>query len=209
LNSESTEALTQALHALLPQTQCQRCGFPDCYSYAQAMAQGKAQTNQCPPGGLQGAQRLAQQLQRPVSALNPDYGVEGPRQLAVIDEGNCIGCTLCLDACPVDSILGGPKQMHTVIKAQCTGCALCLPPCPVDCITMVPTSAHTGWQAWSQAQADTALERYTFHTFRLARRLAEHTERLAANTLDKPMQTDTRSKQAVIAAAVAKARQRN
>jgi Na+-translocating ferredoxin:NAD+ oxidoreductase subunit B len=206
LNSERTATLTQALHALLPQTQCQRCSFPDCHSYAQAIAQGQADINQCPPGGAQGIARLAKQLHRQVLDLNPDFGTEGPRQLAVIDESNCIGCTLCLDACPVDSILGSAKHMHTVISEQCTGCALCVPPCPVDCISMAPISAQ---DTWSQTQADTALKRYTLHSFRLERQQYEHTERLAARAPEISTQTETNSKQAVIAAAIAKARHRS
>jgi len=118
---------------------------------------------------------------RAIVPLNPANGSEGPRRLAVIDEAWCIGCTLCLDACPVDCIVGGPKQMHTVIDASCTGCELCVPACPVDCIALVEvTGERTGWNAWSADQAGAARERFTWHRLRLERNQREHDERLAA-----------------------------
>jgi electron transport complex protein RnfB len=176
--------LVEALNAALPQTQCTRCGYPDCHAYAQAMAEGSAEINQCPPGGAEGIVRLSRLTGRPALPLNPDNGHEGPRQLAVIDEAWCIGCTLCLAACPVDAIVGGPKLMHTVIDPQCTGCELCIPVCPVDCISLVGvTGERTGWQAWSPAQAAEARERYAFHTFREARDERERNERLASARL--------------------------
>ena len=172
-------ALAAALDAALPQTQCSRCGYPDCRSYAEAMAAGDANINQCPPGGAAGIERLAQITGRPALPLNPANGFEAPRQLAVIDETWCIGCTLCIKACPVDCIVGAPKQMHTVIDALCTGCELCLPACPVDCISLVPqTGDRTGWAAWSEALASAARERYTFHQFRVERERLESEQRL-------------------------------
>ena len=135
----SAARLCDAIDAALPQTQCTRCGYPDCRSYAEAIA-GGAPINQCPPGGAEGIGRLASLTGRPVVPLNPAHGREGPRRLAVIDEAWCIGCTLCLKACPVDCIVGGPKQMHTVVESQCTGCELCIPVCPVDCIALVDAS---------------------------------------------------------------------
>ena len=172
-------ALAQALAAALPQTQCTRCGYPDCSAYAHAMAEGSAAINQCPPGGQEGVARLACITGRPELPLNPEHGAEGARHLAVIDEAWCIGCTLCLKACPVDCIVGGPKLMHTVIEAQCTGCELCLPACPVDCIALVPvTAGRTGWQAWRQPQADEARTRHAFHRMRLARDEHEEQQRL-------------------------------
>ncbi len=167
MNSAAHNALLQRLHAALPQTQCTRCGFPDCAAYAQAMATGAAEINQCPPGGALGVQRLAEITGKPVLALNPIHGSEGPRAVAVIDEDWCIGCTLCLDACPTDAILGSNKVMHTVIEACCTGCELCIPVCPVDCISLENVSGErTGWLAWSQADADMALSRYEIHSLR-------------------------------------------
>jgi electron transport complex protein RnfB len=180
------EELARRLDAALPQTQCTRCGFPDCRGYAQAIAAGQAGINQCPPGGAEGIVRLAAITGRPVLPLDPAHGREGPRLLAVIDEAWCIGCTLCIKACPVDCIVGASKQMHTVIDALCTGCELCVPPCPVDCIEMKPvTGTATGWQAWSAAQADQARERYAFHLARVQRDLAENDERLAAKAAVK------------------------
>ena len=170
--SKGTQAstLVQRLDAALPQTQCTRCGYPDCRAYAQAMADGVADINRCPPGGATGITRLAAITALPVQALDAARGVEGPRLLAVIDEAWCIGCTLCIKACPVDCIVGASKVMHTVIDAQCTGCELCVPVCPVDCISLVPvTGAATGWQAWSPTQADAARERYAWHQSRTAR----------------------------------------
>ncbi len=174
--------LAQALTDALPQTQCTRCGFPDCASYARAIADDGAAINQCPPGGTEGIARLAALTGRPWLPLDPAHGRETARALAVIDEEWCIGCTLCLDACPVDCIVGGPKAMHTVIAAQCTGCELCLPACPVDCITLRPvTGARTGWQAWTDAQAREARERFAWHRQRLQRDAVERADRLAAN----------------------------
>lgn len=211
------------INLLLPQTQCTRCGYPDCASYAQAIAQGRAGINQCPPGGEEGIARLAQLTGLPAEPLNPEFGTEGPRFLAVIDENWCIGCTLCIKACPVDCIVGAPKHMHTVIEDQCTGCELCIPACPVDCITLVP--AHTGqsvvptgWAAWSAAQADEARERHAFRAIRIvqakvdndARLLAKAEHKLAhleeSSRLTEPAQLD--KKRATIEAALAKARAR-
>ncbi len=129
-----------AIDALLPQTQCTRCGYPDCHAYAAAISSAEASYDQCAPGGQAGLRRLANFLGKPEIPLNPDYGSKGPRTAAVIDERHCIGCTLCIQACPVDAIMGSAKRMHTVLTAYCTGCDLCLPPCPVDCIDMVELS---------------------------------------------------------------------
>jgi Na+-translocating ferredoxin:NAD+ oxidoreductase subunit B len=205
------------IHAALPQTQCTRCGLPDCAAYAQAIADGEAEINQCPPGGAEGIVRLAALTGRPPLPLNPANGVEGPRAVAVIDEGWCIGCTLCIEACPTDAILGSNKLMHTVIEPYCTGCELCVPVCPVDCISMENvTGNRTGWQAWSQAQADQALERYSARSERLKREAAEHQERLEAKAraklADLPAHThgaegaEAERKRAVIEAALARAR---
>lgn len=175
----------------LPQTQCTRCGYPDCRRYAEAIAEGAAAINRCPPGGAEGIARLAAITGASVEPLDTSHGTEGPRQLAVIDEAACIGCTLCLPACPVDAIVGGPKAMHTVIDTLCTGCELCLPACPVDCISLVEvTGARTGWAAWSQPLADEAQARYGFHQFRLQRDRSERNARLEARALTlKPLAT--------------------
>jgi electron transport complex protein RnfB len=207
------------IHAALPQTQCTRCGLPDCAAYAQAIADGEADINQCPPGGAEGIARLAAITGRVPLPLNPANGIEGPRAMAVIDEGWCIGCTLCLDACPTDAILGSNKLMHTVVEAYCTGCELCVPVCPVDCISMENVTGNcTGWQAWSQADANQALARYQARKERLARESVEHEERLEARAraklADLPTHThgaegaEADRKRAVIEAALARARAR-
>ena len=162
--------LADRIEDLLPQTQCTKCGYAACRPYAEAVAVGTANYNQCPPGGAVGVERLAALLGKPVIPLNPANGIERPRPVAVIDESLCIGCTLCMQACPVDAILGAPKQMHTVIEALCTGCDLCVAPCPVDCIAMLPvTGEATGWDAWTAGEANAARERHDRREARLAR----------------------------------------
>lgn len=179
-------AAVDAIDRALPQTQCTRCGYPDCRSYAQAIADGAAPINRCPPGGAEGVARLAALTGAAPLPLDSAWGVEGPRLSAVIDEAHCIGCTLCLPACPVDSIIGAPKAMHTVMTALCTGCELCVPVCPVDCISMVNvTGTRTGWAAWSQPQADEARARYGFHQFRLQRDSEERQSALEARALTR------------------------
>ena len=211
----------QKIHAVLPQTQCQRCGQPDCARYAQAIAQQGEAINLCPPGGVQGIARIAAALGNPALAhgltLDPQSGSEGPMTVAVIDEAWCIGCTLCVKACPTDAIVGSNKRMHTVIADACTGCDLCVLACPVDCIAMEPVSGNkTGWEAWSQAQADEALRRYTFHQFLTERAQQENAARLQAQAEKKLENLQAYSqhtdpdvldkKRAVIAAALAAAR---
>ena len=166
--ASALQGLAARIDAALPQTQCTRCGYPDCASYAQAIADGAAAINQCPPGGAAGIARLSALTGLPALPLSAEHGVESQRTLAVIDEAWCIGCTLCIKACPTDAIVGANKRMHTVIAPHCTGCELCIPVCPVDCITLVPASAGaTGWAAWSQEQATHALSRYTRRQKRL------------------------------------------
>jgi electron transport complex protein RnfB len=196
--------LAARIHDALPQTQCTRCGYPDCAGYAQAVADGAANINQCPPGGAEGIARLARLTGREPLPLDPQFGTEGPRAMAVIDEAWCIGCTLCLDACPTDAIVGINKRMHTVIEAHCTGCELCTPVCPVDCISLeVETPGRTGWQAWSEAQADAALQRYKLHGVhrRAGKQQADEPIPAAA----EPQTADTR-KRSIIEAALARAR---
>jgi electron transport complex protein RnfB len=131
------DPLVERIDALLPQTQCGQCRYPGCRPYAQAIARGEADIDRCPPGGEATLRALAGLLGREPRPLDPEYGVTKPRQVAAIDEERCIGCALCLPACPVDAIVGAPRFMHTVIERECTGCELCLAPCPVDCIALV------------------------------------------------------------------------
>lgn len=194
-------SLAARLNMVLPQTQCTRCGYPDCAGYASAMAQDGVPINRCPPGGADGIGRLAEVMGTPVKHLDPAFGIEGPRSLAAIDENWCIGCTLCLDACPTDAIVGANKLMHTVVAEHCTGCELCLPVCPVDCISMENASGNTtGWAAWSPLQADRARTRYAAHT----KRRNPEPQPEASSTEALP----NRDKGAVIAAALARARAR-
>lgn len=210
-------ALFERILAVLPQTQCTRCGYPDCAAYAQAIASDGVPINQCPPGGAQGIERLAKVTGQACVALNPAFGVEAERTVAVIDEAWCIGCTLCIKACPTDAIVGSNKLMHTVMEAYCTGCDLCLPVCPVDCIVMEPVSeGATGWDAWSDAQAETARKRYNFHSSRINRDKEENQKRLEVKAKDKLLDLAAHSqitdpavlaqKRQVIEAAMARAR---
>lgn len=159
--------LPAQIDALLPQTQCTRCGYPTCRAYAETIGSGAADIDRCPPGGADGVAALAALLGRPTKALNPDCGVEQPPLVAVIDEAVCIGCTKCIQACPVDAIVGAAKRMHTIIAAECTGCELCLPPCPVDCISLLPTATQPLPRADVLARATHARRRYEARNARL------------------------------------------
>lgn len=218
--SDRTPTLADRLDDLLPQTQCTKCGYPACRAYAEAMASGEAQHNQCPPGGAEGIARLASVLGKAVIPLNPVNGIERERPVAVIDERACIGCTLCIQACPVDAIVGAAKQMHTIVPELCTGCDLCVAPCPVDCIAMVSvTPGKTGWDAWSSSAADAARERYHQRNARLIREKTENDARLAAKAAAKLREVESESalspealaekerKRAIIQAALDRARQ--
>lgn len=194
-------ALATRINAALPQTQCTRCGYPDCQSYADAIAHTGAAINRCPPGGAEGIERLARITGRSVVRLDPECGVEGPRAMAVIDEQWCIGCTLCLDVCPADAILGINKRMHTVIETHCTGCELCLPVCPVDCISLEDvTPGRTGWNAWSPTQADDAQRRYASRLDRLAADIKRTADVVQAAP------DPTQRKRSIVEAALARAR---
>jgi len=178
--------LADQIDALLPQTQCTRCGYPDCRTYAEAIAAGQTEITRCPPGGTEGVVRLAAVTGRAVMPLDTACGVEGPLTVAVIDERWCIGCTLCIKACPVDCIVGTHKQMHTVIESLCTGCELCLPACPVDCISLeVTTPGRTGWLAWTDTQAHEARTRYLDRNARRTRAGVHHAEQLEAKASHK------------------------
>jgi electron transport complex protein RnfB len=143
-----SDAVVEKINHLLPQTQCGQCGYPGCRPYAHAIAAGEAEINQCPPGGEAGIRALAGLLAREALTLEPEYGATKPPAVARIDEQACIGCALCIQACPVDAILGASQRMHTVIEAECTGCELCLAPCPVDCIELVQVSPSLERWRW-------------------------------------------------------------
>ena len=216
--------LVDAIDALLPQTQCTKCGYRGCRPYAEAIARGGADINQCPPGGTEGIRNLAHLLGRAEKPLNAANGAETPRTAALIDESRCIGCLLCINACPVDAIVGAAKRMHTVLTESCTGCELCLPPCPVDCIDMVglDTLAQRGNRHAAvlatlsiESVAAIARERFGFHQFRVSRDLEARGERLARKAQHKhahleklPGSHDLERKKAVVQAAIERARAR-
>ncbi|MGR8930671.1 MAG: RnfABCDGE type electron transport complex subunit B [Gammaproteobacteria bacterium] len=167
--------LAEKIDALLPQTQCRKCGFTGCKPYAEALAQGNTDINRCPPGGRAGIEKLAGLLGVAVKPLDSNCGTNGPRLVAVIDEAECIGCTKCLPPCPTDAILGASKQMHTIISTECTGCELCVTPCPVNCISMVAAPRPD----WTEEDANRSRSRHQAKKQRLAKQEAEKIERLA------------------------------
>lgn len=190
------------IDARLPQTQCGQCGYIGCRPYAEAIAAGTAPINQCPPGGAELIDELATLLGVQAVPLNPAHGTPVPPQVAFIDEAACIGCALCLDACPVDAIIGARKLMHTVIAAECTGCGLCLPPCPVDCIVLKPTGAPRD-RALQRAAAGRLKTRYQAH---LQRSAARRKPGISGNEDDAS--ADTARKREIIARVMVRARQR-
>jgi len=207
--------LIEKIDAILPQTQCRQCGYQGCKPYAVAIASGEAQINQCPPGGEAGIRALAHLTGFQYQPLNTQHGEYKPKALAMIDETVCIGCTLCLQACPVDAILGANKRMHTVIAAECTGCELCIAPCPVDCISMVAVKetssvvdqlTQKAKTKESRNAADIARARYEFRLKRIERerqeRIQKHANRTSKPAANLPAIND---KKAAIAAAMARA----
>jgi electron transport complex protein RnfB len=227
---KQTEALANLLEDALPQTQCTKCSYPDCRAYAEALAGGEVLPNRCPPGGVEGIKRLSAIL-APIypqdafvlhPSIDPECGMERPRPVAFIDPKTCIGCTLCIQACPVDAIVGASKQMHVVLSDWCTGCDLCIPPCPVDCITMIDvTDTKTGWDAWSPELALAARTRYKARDIRLDREQRDNDARLAKKAAAKLLVVNAESpesaeakqeqqrKRAIIAAAIARAQQKS
>lgn len=211
-------SLADSIDAVLPQTQCGQCGYPACRPYAEAIAEGKADINQCPPGGAAGVRDLARLLGVEPKPLDPKYGREKPEKtVAVIDEKLCIGCTLCIKACPVDAILGAAKLMHTVIAQECTGCDLCMAPCPVDCIAMIPVASglisdDVSARERDREKAHLARRRYRFRQRRLALERTERAERLRGKrqTLQqtKRPEKDIDAEKAAIRAAILAAVQR-
>ena len=229
MNIKQAKELADRLEDILPQTQCTKCSYPDCRAYAEAMAAGEALPNRCPPGGVDGIQRLSAILEPifPQDAfelhprIDPECGIERPRPVAFIDPKSCIGCTLCIQACPVDAIVGASKQMHVVLTDWCTGCDLCIPPCPVDCITMVDvTGSKTGWDAWSPELAQMSRSRYEARDRRLDREQRDNDDRLAKKAAAKLLAVNAETpnsqealkeqerKRAIIAAAIARAQQK-
>ena len=224
-NDSHEPSSVDGIDALLPQTQCTHCGYPSCRAYAQALARGLVDLNRCPPGGEATIAALAKALDRDRKPLDPACGEQRPWVVARIDEVACIGCTLCIHACPVDAILGAGKRMHTVIESECTGCELCLDPCPVDCITLTPMSppatqvdtrtkpsagmTETFLQQWMGARAALARRRFLARQERLARLRRVRAERRRMKRAALPgRDADRATKQAIIRAAVDRARQR-
>lgn len=214
----ASTSIAERIDDLLPQTQCRQCRFDGCRPYAEAIASGEAPINRCPPGGAAGIARLAALLNREALPLDPAHGVEKPLAAALIDEQWCIGCTLCIQACPVDAIVGAPKRMHTVLLDQCTGCELCIAPCPVDCIEMVPreTLIERGAKiTLAGPQPHASRNRYRAHQARRVQQREDTQAKLEAKARAKlealaaePVDESTQRKRAAIAAALERARAR-
>lgn len=204
--------LADRIDAVLPQTQCTKCGYPACRPYAEAIAAGEAAINRCPPGGEPGLKKLARITGQPAIPLDATRGRPGPLLVAEIDESLCIGCTLCIAPCPTDAIVGAARRMHTVLPEHCTGCELCVAPCPMDCIRLVEAGRE-----WTEADAMLARKRHQTRAARLVRDRQRHEARLEAKAVAKLAEIDSRHdltaagvarKKAVIEAAIARARAR-
>jgi electron transport complex protein RnfB len=214
MSSPAALPLADRIDALLPQTQCTKCGFEGCRPYAEAIAAGQVEINQCPPGGAAGIIRLAALTGRPPLPLNPAHGSEQPLRVAVIDESLCIGCTLCIQACPVDAIVGAARFMHSVIAKWCNGCDLCVAPCPMDCIAMVPVRPA---RAWTEADANASRARHEARRERLVAEREARNQLLLIKAHAKLDELDHRHdlapdqlarKQSVVRAAIERARAR-
>jgi len=212
-SGDAVDARIEAIDALLPQTQCTQCGHGGCLPYATAIVRDAAPIDRCPPGGAAGIALLAAATGRPVVPLDPACGVERPRRIARIVADLCIGCTKCIQACPVDAIAGATKRLHAVIPELCTGCDLCVAPCPVDCIEMVEPPA--GLAGWTRADANAARLRHRRRARRLERVARETRERLAGEAQAKlaaleagPQDAAVARKRAIVEAAIARARAR-
>lgn len=209
-----SQRLIEEIDAILPQTQCGKCGFPGCKPYAEAIVAGRADINQCPPGDQEGIQKMAELLGVPPKPLNTSHGLPKPKAVAWIDERTCIGCTFCIQSCPVDAIAGAAKQMHTVIAAECTGCELCIAPCPMDCISLIPMTEKMGDALNLPAGlvkkqvADAARSRYQFRLQRLAREKQANKKPLKHKKVEQSeiiSATAEARKQAIVQAAIKRA----
>ena len=205
VSTPAAPALADWLDAALPQTQCTQCGYAGCRPYADAIAAGVAAVNRCPPGGDEVVARLAALVAQPVAPLDPACGAPGPLLVAVLDEAACIGCTLCIKACPVDAIIGAQKRMHAILPSLCSGCGLCVEPCPVDCIVMTPAG-----RAWTSVDATAARVRHQARNARVARRvrIANRTPAAAVGVGVGVGDSDRATRQAAVVAALQRARAR-
>lgn len=187
------------IDACLPQTQCTRCSYPCCLEYAQAILRGEANIDQCPPGGDTTLEKLSRLTGKEVSILNPEFGDYQPKTLALIIEKKCIGCVLCIKACPVDAIIGANKLMHTIIQVRCTGCELCLPVCPTDCIEMQPLElglkTDSDWPGYAQQDIREAKQRYQQRQLRQSLQAKEKAPALSASRRQQAILEAVRRKQ--------------
>lgn len=203
--------LIEQIDAILPQTQCGQCGFPGCLPYATAIAEGHADINQCPPGDVEGIQNLADLLGVAFKPLNTAHGIPKAKSVAFINEEQCIGCTFCIQVCPVDAIIGAAKQIHTVITEECTGCERCVTPCPVDCISMIPIAPYPENQAREMKlkAADRARTRHQFRLQRLDREKQKQAEKFVQKSLaakgSQPVTGNVHLKKAAVQAALERA----